>query len=227
MCKKLFIIGTGTDVGKTYISGLILKKLAQNGVSAAYFKAAMSGNQRDKDGKLIPGDALYVKEVSGIIQPLEEMCPYIYEHPFSPHLAARLEGRAVNIKYVLEHFKILCEKYEYITMEGSGGLLCPLYFDEKKVWLSDIIKNIRVSCLLVADAGLGVINNVGLTASYMRWANIPLRGIILNRFQPGNIMHEDNRKMCEYVSGVKVIACVEDSADQVPLSVKELTSLYE
>ena len=66
MSKGLFITGTGTDVGKTFVSGLILKKLRESGKNAAYYKAAMSGNDRRADGSLIPGDALYVKEVSGI-----------------------------------------------------------------------------------------------------------------------------------------------------------------
>ena len=60
MSKKLFITGTGTDVGKTYVTGLILKKLNDNHKNAAYFKAAMSGNDRAEDGSLIPGDALHV-----------------------------------------------------------------------------------------------------------------------------------------------------------------------
>ena len=60
MSKNLFITGTGTDVGKTYITGLIVKKLREGGVSAAYYKAAMSGNERRTDGTLIPGDALQV-----------------------------------------------------------------------------------------------------------------------------------------------------------------------
>ena len=69
MAKKLFITGTGTDIGKTYVTGLILKKLQESGRRAAYYKAAMSGNERDADGQLIPGDALHVKTVSGITQP--------------------------------------------------------------------------------------------------------------------------------------------------------------
>lgn len=97
--KTLFITGTGTDVGKTYVTGLILKKLHQSGVSAAYYKAAMSGNDRRADGTLIPGDALTVKEVSGISQPVEEMCPYVYENAVSPHLASKMEGNPV----VMEH----------------------------------------------------------------------------------------------------------------------------
>ena len=77
MSKNLFITGTGTDVGKTYVTGLIIKKLRENGKNAAYYKAAMSGNERCTDGTLLPGDALQVKSISGIGQPLTEMCPYI------------------------------------------------------------------------------------------------------------------------------------------------------
>ena len=79
MAKTLFVIGTGTDVGKTYVTGLIVKKLREHGRKAAYFKAAMSGNERNAQGNLIPGDALHVKTISGIEQPLATMCPYVYE----------------------------------------------------------------------------------------------------------------------------------------------------
>ena len=96
MSKNLFITGTGTGIGKTYVTGLIVKKLQDNTVNSAYYKAAMSGNDRRADGVLIPGDALHVKTVSGIKQPLEEMCPYLYETAVSPHLAARIEGRPIH-----------------------------------------------------------------------------------------------------------------------------------
>ena len=65
MSRNLFIAGTGTDVGKTFVTGLILKKLKQSGACAAYYKAAMSGNRPGTDGKPVPGDAVYVKEISG------------------------------------------------------------------------------------------------------------------------------------------------------------------
>ena len=77
MSKAIFLTGTGTDIGKTFIAGLIVKKLAGAGKNPAYYKAAMSGNDRRADGSLIPGDALCVKTMSGITQRLEDMCPYV------------------------------------------------------------------------------------------------------------------------------------------------------
>lgn len=91
MSKAIFLTGTGTDIGKTFIAGLIVKKLAQAGKNPAYYKAAMSGNDRRSDESLIPGDALFVRQMSGISQPLDEMCPYVYENAWSPHLASRVE----------------------------------------------------------------------------------------------------------------------------------------
>lgn len=227
MSKSMFITGTGTDVGKTFVTALIVKKLRESGVKAAYYKAAMSGNERRSDGSLIPGDALYVKNVSGIEQPLEEMCPYIYENAVSPHLASRIEGNPVELNRVLEDFQKVCEKYDYVTMEGSGGILCPICFDEAKIQLTDIIKACNVGCLMIADAGLGTINSVGLTAAYMKAENIPLKGIIFNHYQPGNVMHEDNLRMCEYMTGVKVIACVKDGDEELDISEEQIRGLYD
>ena len=64
MGKALFITGTGTDVGKTYVTGLIVRKLRQAGLNGGYYKAALSGAIHDKDGMLQPGDALYVRHVA-------------------------------------------------------------------------------------------------------------------------------------------------------------------
>ncbi len=226
MSKNLFITGTGTDIGKTYVTGLILKKLRESGKNAAYYKAAMSGNTRRTDGSLIPGDAVQVKTMSGIRQPLEEMCPYVYEAPFSPHLAARVEGTPPDMDTVLRGFDAACGKYDYVTAEGSGGILCPLRFDEKRILLEDFIRARSLSCLLVADAGLGTINAVVLTAEYMKARNLPLKGILFNQYEPGNILHEDNLKMCEALTGLKVLACVKAGDTDLAVSAEQLETLY-
>lgn len=227
MSKGLFITGTGTDIGKTYITALIVKKLNESGSRPAYYKAAMSGNLRRADGSLIPGDAQYVKAVSCIEQPLNEMCPFVYENAVSPHLASRIEGNPVEPKKVLDGFRAVCEKYDYVTMEGSGGILCPLCFDEGELYLPDIIKACRLGCLIVADAGLGTINDVALTAFYIKNAGIPLKGIIFNHYIPGDVMQEDNIRMCEHLTGVKVIACVKDGDTALKITPEKLKSLYE
>lgn len=226
MSKNLFVTGTGTDIGKTYVSALIVKKLCDNNKRAAYYKAAMSGNEHASDGSLIPGDAVFVKEVSGIEQPVHEMCPYVYETAVSPHLASQLEGNPVDFEKVLHAFDTVCSKYDYVTAEGSGGILCPLRFDERKILLEDFIKARNLNCLVVADAGLGTINAVVLTCEYMKNRGISVKGIIFNNYEPGNVMHEDNLKMCEHFTGIKVLACVKKGDSKLDIPFEVLEELY-
>lgn len=227
MSKALFITGTGTDIGKTYVAGLIVKKLAESGRNAAYYKAAMSGNERRADGSLIPGDALFVRQTSGIKQPLEEMCPYIYENAYSPHLASRIEGHPVEMDVVRKGYEKVCHSYEYITMEGSGGILCPICFDEAKIQLEDVVKELKLFSIIIADAGLGTINNVVLTVEYMKAHNLPVKGLIFNHYHPGNVMEEDNIFMCEYMTGLSTLAKVKDGDTSLDMDAEVLADLYE
>lgn len=227
MSKKLFITGTGTDIGKTYVTGLILKKLRENKKSTAYYKAAMSGNERSLDKILIPGDALYVKTVSNIEQPIDEMCPYIYETAVSPHLAARIEGNPIDMEKLLHEFDNVCGRYDYVTAEGSGGIFCPLRLDEQQILLEDFIKARNLKCLIVADAGLGTINSVVLTAEYMKAHHITAKGIVFNHYENNNTLHEDNLLICEHMTGLKVLACVKDGDTDLDIPFETLEALYE
>ena len=218
MNKGIFVTGTGTDIGKTFVTALLVRKLHNAGCATAYFKAAVSGNERDENGRLIPGDAAYVKKISGISQPLDTMCPYIYETAVSPHLASRIEGDPVEISTVREQFQKICDEYEYVICEGSGGIVCPIRCDDKKIMLEDIIKALGLPTIIVADAGLGTINSVVLTCEYMKAHGLEIRGLILNNFHKGDVMEEDNKLMCEKLTRLSVIACVGENDADIDIS---------
>lgn len=227
MSKALFVTGTGTDTGKTYITGLIVKKLQEAKKNPAYYKAAMSGNDRRPDGTLIPGDALAVQTMSGIDQSLTSMCPYVYEHAYSPHLASRLEGNPVVMDVVTHGFTDVTAVYDYITVEGSGGILCPICFDEARIQLEDVVKELHLSSILIADAGLGTINSVVLTAEYMKTHGLPLKGIIFNHYHPGDVMEDDNIFMCEHMTGLPTLAKVQDGDTELDMNINALCALYD
>ena len=227
MSKALFITGTGTDTGKTYITGLIVKKLQEAQKNPAYYKAAMSGNDRRPDGTLIPGDALAVQTMSGIDQSLTSMCPYVYEHAYSPHLASRLEGNPVVMDVVTHGFADVTAVYDYVTVEGSGGILCPICFDEARIQLEDVVKELHLSSILIADAGLGTINSVVLTAEYMKTHGLPLKGIIFNHYHPGDVMEDDNIFMCEHMTGLPTLAKVQDGDTELDMNIDALCALYD
>lgn len=227
MSKALFVTGTGTDTGKTYITGLIVKKLQEAKKNPAYYKAAMSGNDRRPDGTLIPGDALAVQTMSGIDQSLTSMCPYVYEHAYSPHLASRLEGNPVVMDVVTHGFADVTAVYDYVTVEGSGGILCPICFDEARIQLEDVVKELHLSSILIADAGLGTINSVVLTAEYMKTHGLPLKGIIFNHYHPGDVMEDDNIFMCEHMTGLPTLAKVQDDDTELDMNIDALCALYD
>lgn len=228
MGKALFITGTGTDIGKTYVTGLIVKRIRDAGLDGGYYKAALSGAVADEQGNLQPGDALHVKKVAGIEEPIENLVSYVYREAVSPHLAAKINKQPIDFERVEEDYRRAKDACEYLTMEGSGGIICPLRWDEKQhVILDDLVKHLDLGVLIVADAGLGTINSAVLTIEHLRRRKIPVRGIIFNNYIPENLMQEDNARMIEAMTGVKVLAFVKKGDSELDLAVDVLTGLYE
>lgn len=221
MAKTIFITATGTDIGKTYVSGLIAKYMKDKGVNIGYYKAALSGSNDITDS-----DAWHVKEKAELTDSYNEMVSYTYKHAYSPHLAAQIEGNPPNIDVIKKAYLDISAKHDYMIVEGSGGIICPIrYDDNKKIFLEDIIKELNIPSLIIADAGLGTINSTVLTIEYMRSKNLKINGVILNRFEMANKMHEDNKKMIEEMTEVKIIGVVIDGI--LKLYKENIETLFE
>ncbi len=228
MGKGLFITAIGTDVGKTYVTGLLVKRLRNAGVNAGYYKAALSGAELQPDGSLLPGDAAFVTRLAGIDEAPASLVSYIYEEAVSPHLAAQREGNPLEMDKVEADYQAALAHYDYLTMEGSGGIICPIRWDNTQhILLEDIIKKLGLGVLVISNAVLGSINNCVLTISYLRQKEIPVRGIILNNYDANDFMQADNKRMMEELTDVPVLACVPRDATEIAIDVNLLKSLYE
>ena len=222
MRKGLFITGTDTDVGKTYVTALLVKTLRKAGFDVGYYKAAISGAPT-----VAESDAGFVNRFTGINEPEDMILSYLYQNAVSPHLAARIEGNPVEKGVILKAWERVTKAYPYVTMEGSGGIMCPIRHDEKAVYyLEDIIQWLHLPVLIVANAGLGTINHVVTTCEYIKNRHIPVKGILLNHWK-GGIMEEDNVKMIEEITGVKVLAKIRDGDSLLDIDAEEIISLYE
>ena len=222
MGKGLFITGTDTDVGKTYVTALLVKTLRKAGFDVGYYKAAISGAPT-----VAESDAGFVNRFAGINEPEDMILSYLYQNAVSPHLAARIEGNPVEKEVILKAWERVTKAYPYVTMEGSGGIMCPIRHDEKAVYyLEDIIRWLHLPVLVVANAGLGTINHVVTTCEYIKNRHIPVKGILLNHWK-GGIMEEDNVKMIEEITGVKVLAKIRDGDSLLDIDAREIISLYE
>lgn len=222
MGKGLFITGTDTDIGKTYVTALLVKTLREAGYDAGYYKAAISGAD-----SVAESDAGFVNRFAGIGEPEDMLLSYLYRNAVSPHLAARIEGHPVEKDVILAAWDRAAAKYPYVTMEGSGGICCPIRHDGTAVYyLEDIVRWLRLPSLIVADAGLGTINHVVLTAFYMKAKGLPAKGVLLNNWK-GGVMEEDNVKMIEEITGLPVLAKIRRGDTVIGADPARLAALYE
>ncbi|MEG0371623.1 MAG: dethiobiotin synthase, partial [Clostridium sp.] len=175
MTKGIFIVGTDTDIGKTYVTASIIKKLRENNINAGYYKGALSGAV--VDGNKIICDAQYVIDKVGINGDINNYVSYIMQGGYSPHLAARLEGVDISLEKIVSDFYDLKDRFDFITVEGSGGIICPIRLDDKTIMLTDIIKKINLDIIIVASASLGTINSTVLTVEYARSCGLNIKGI--------------------------------------------------
>ena len=223
MSKKIFVTGTGTDVGKTFVTALMIKKLCADGFSAGYYKAAASGDETEN----IPSDAFYVKKIAGLNCDMKNFVSYSYTKAVSPHLAAKIFNRPINFSVIKKDFEAAEKIFDFLTVEGSGGIISPLRFDEKILMLDDVVKNLNLSVVIVVDSKLGEINSAVLTVEHLLSKKIPVKGLIFNRFDEKNLLHVDNKSVIEKLTKMPVIATVKKNASELDISIEKLTAIYD
>lgn len=217
MTKKIFITGTGTDVGKTYISALIVKKMRESGYNCGYFKPVVSGVTQ-MCNKLVDSDVNYVLRFANIQEEAEKCVSYWWEEALSPHLASKRKNQDIDIDKIKYDFSQISKRYDYLLVEGAGGITCPLKINsEEKYLLKDLIWELGLSVIIIADAGLGTINSTLLTVDYAKSNGIEIEGIILNNYESDNFMHWDNLEQIEALTGVNVVATVGRNSKDIML----------
>lgn len=222
MSKGLFITGTGTDIGKTYVTALLIKFLRQHGYPVGYYKAAISGA-----ASVSESDAGYVNQATGIGEAEDLLLSYLYRPAVSPHLAAKWTGHPLEKEVIQKAWEKVTCVYPYVTVEGSGGIVCPLRDDETVYYgLEDLIRWLQIPALIVSPAGLGSINGVVLTAFYLQQKCLPVNGVILNHYT-GSLMEKDNIRMIEKLTKLPVVATVAENASRLNGDVQTLIRLYQ
>lgn len=205
MTKGIFITATGTDVGKTYVSALIVKKMRECGYNCGYYKPGLSGD-------VYPNDCEYVLKTAGINADANNYISYKYKTAVSPHLASQIENNPIKIEKIIKDFNRIKNEYDYVLVEGAGGIVCP--FGENLL-LPDVIKALGLDIIIVASASLGTINSTVLTVEYAKQKGINVKGIILNNFDEKDFMQADNKKMVEKLTGLKVVATVKKDDKEI------------
>lgn len=203
MGKGIFIIGTDTDVGKTFITAGLTYKLKENGHNVVAFKPIQSGGILGNDGKtLIPPDTKYIKDICNIENDHSEMNTYCLKEEVSPHLAAKMENIEISKEKIIEQYNELSNKYDYVIVEGAGGIVVPLI--ENKYFVYDLIKDLNLDVVIVARAGVGTINHTVLTNEFLKQNYIKAKGIIINQYND-KFYEKDNIEMISKLTQLDIL----------------------
>lgn len=201
--QGVFLTGTDTDVGKTTIAAGLTAAWRRRGGRVGYFKPIQSG-AKEQEGRLLASDALLVKEVAGLPEELAELTPVLLRLPLAPAVAARLEGQAIEIEIIKEALLRLAARYDFLVVEGAGGLYVPLI--DYDFLVLDLARWLRLPLIVVARAGLGTINHTVLTVKAAEQAGIRVLGVILNKFpaQP-NLAEQTNPEVIAALTGRPIL----------------------
>lgn len=204
-----FVLGTDTDVGKTYISSLLYKGLKK--IGCGYFKAIQSGCYFE-NGKLIAPDVLEVCKKSDEDYN-EDYILYRLKEAVSPHLASEMENINIDIQKIKERYELLKNKNNYLIVEGAGGLLVPLIRD--KFYIYDLIKLFNIPVILVCSTRVGAINHTLLTLEALRNRGIEVKGIVFNRANLSNNYEKDNIEIIKKIGKIENTIIVKENQESI------------
>jgi len=195
--EGVFVTGTGTEVGKTVVAAVIAHTLSASGKTVAVFKPALTG--LDDPGE--PDHAL-LRRAAGSAQSDEEIAPYRYGPPSSPHLAAALAGEEIDPARLTAVARAARAGADTLVCEGVGGLLVPL---APSYSVRDLATELALPLVIAAPPGLGTINHTLLTIEAARTAGLEVAMVVLTPWpaQPDRI-EESNRETIAAIGDVRV-----------------------
>ena len=177
MGTGIFITGTDTGVGKTLVACGLAALLKESGYRVGVMKPAETGCE-EKDGKLFPQDAYYLKEASGCADSLECICPYRLRASLAPSVAAEREGVKIDIDRIAKLYSEISSAHDITIVEGAGGLLVPIL---PHYTYADLAKLLKLPVLVVAANRLGAINHLLLTLEHASCRGLRVLGYVLNQ----------------------------------------------
>ena len=196
MNKGIFITGTDTGCGKTYVTALLAKFLADKGMDVGVMKPISAGPASENDAVLLKKE-LKLSDPIGLINPIR------LKYPLAPHPAAQKEGKKIEIKKIFKAYRTLSQKHELVLVEGLGGVAVPI---TANYVLIDLIRDMKLPTIIVARAGLGTINHTLLTINALRQEKIEVLGVILNGFRGKDPSEKSNAEMIRELGRVAILA---------------------
>lgn len=210
MKPGIFITGTDTGVGKTVVAAGLALALRERGIKVGVMKPVATGCE-GPDHRLLPMDAVCLLEAGQNEYPALTS-PSRYRNPLAPSVAAVLEKREVDLNAIMNAYKEMQKHYDFIIVEGVGGLLVPL---KQNYYVANMIREFKLPVVIVARPGLGTINHTLLTVDAALIRGFEIRGIIFNRFPLGqySLAEMTNPKVVGDLSGIPILGSLPEMPD--------------
>lgn len=187
--KRLFITGTSTNVGKTYVACALLRSLNEKGFQTVALKPVASGGILTPEG-LQNQDALDLQKAASIKLNYKDVNPILFEPPIAPHIAAKLASLNLNVHRILNACStVLNTQADYLVIEGAGGWLVPLNDQES---FADLAEKLEADIILVVGMQLGCINHALLTVDNILKRGLKLKGWVANCIDPEMLNLNEN-----------------------------------
>ena len=208
----VFVTGTGTEVGKTVVAATIARTLSAGGKRVAVFKPAVTGleeftadgPQSEQIGRFEARrpDHVMLRDAAESAQSDEEVAPYRYGPPMSPHLAAALAGEEISPERLLDAARAAVASADALVCEGVGGLLVPLKSD---YLVRDLAADLGLPLVIAASPGLGTINHTLLTIEAARAAGLEVEMVVLTPWpEKPSAIEQSNRETIAALGEVQV-----------------------
>ena len=176
-----FITGTDTEIGKTFVSSLLIKLFVEEGFQVTGMKPIASGAKMI-NGTLKNDDALSLMRASNVKADYKIINPYVFENAVSPHIAAEQAEVEISVDEIKKYFELLRQKSDVVVVEGVGGWYAPI---SCHTTVADLAETLGLPIILVVGLRLGCLNHALLTAQALRQSGLPIAGWIANYVENG------------------------------------------
>ncbi len=210
MKPGIFITGTDTNVGKTVVAAGLALALRARGINVGVMKPVATGCYGPSH-RLVSQDAVYLMEAAENEYPALTS-PSRFRNPLAPNVAAQIEKKEVDLNAIRNAYQELQKHYDFLIVEGIGGLMVPL---TKDYFVTHLIREFRLPLIIVARPGLGSINHTLLTVDAATVRGFDIQGIIFNRIPTVNYSVADmtNPKIIHDLTGIPVLGAVPEMDD--------------
>jgi len=200
--KSLFITGTDTDVGKTYITAGLAITLRKMGIDVGIMKPFAAGVSQKKGFK--SEDVEILSNAAQISDPESLVNPQFFPISASPYTAWKKLKIKPKIPLILSSFKKLSKNHKMLLVEGMGGTMTPIL---RNYYIVNLIKDMKTPTVIVARSKVGTVNHTLMTVMLCQKYKIPIKGIIINNFDNGYPINQ-LKKDLESLTGIKVLGSI-------------------